>query len=77
LTESASTFVLKEALQLDLVYSYLARRQGIEEFVRGKVGEPPLYQYWDEREGEGLQAQYRGAYASRKGLYEMMWGLAP
>lgn len=77
LTDYASNFVLKDALQKETIYGYLVNRQVIEEFFKAKVGEPPLYQYWDEREGDGGQPQWRGAYASRKALYEMMWGVAP
>jgi hypothetical protein len=77
LTEASADFVLKQALDRPVIFGYLAQRQVIEELVRGKVGEPPLYQYWDERDEQGMTPQWRGAYASRKALYEMMWGVAP
>jgi hypothetical protein len=77
LTESSAEFVLKQALDRPVIYGYLATRYNIEEYFRGKLGEPPLYHYWDERDSDGLTAQMRPAYASPKGLYEMMWGVGP
>lgn len=77
LTEASSDFVLKQGLDRPVIFGYLASRQMIEEMIKAKVGGEPLYQYWDERDGDGLTPQWREAYASRKTLYEMMWGVAP
>jgi pimeloyl-ACP methyl ester carboxylesterase len=74
LTESSGAFLIKELLQTELAHGYLVRRQLIEETVRGEGDDlPPLGVYWDER-GSGM---WRNAYASPKGLYEMMWEVAP
>lgn len=77
LTEKSADFILKQVLERATISGYLARREGIEAMVKGKIGGPPLFQYWDEREGEGTQPGWKDAYASRKGLYEMMWGFTP
>ncbi len=75
LTEKSAPFLLEKALDRPVLYDYLSRRQVIEDYVRERVGEPPLYLYWDERNSDGYVAQWRGAYASRRGLYQMMWGV--
>ncbi len=77
LTKAGAPFLLKEFLDREIVYSYLARRQGIEEMIRGNGELPPLGTYFDERESEGYQPHWREAYATPKSLYEMMWGVGP
>lgn len=73
LTEQCAAFVTKEVIDRQVLYAYLIRRQIIEETIRGEGDIEPLGVYWDEREN----GQWRYAYASAKGLYEMMWGVAP
>lgn len=75
LTEKGSDPILKTVLDRPVIFSYLARRETIEEMIKAKVGGDPLYMYWDERDSDGYTPQWRGAYASKKGLYEMMWGV--
>jgi pimeloyl-ACP methyl ester carboxylesterase len=70
--ESAD-FILTELVDRKVTYDYLWRRQQIEDYVRGDGEILPLYIYWDERDTKYVAPQWREAYASRKGLYEMMW----
>ena len=57
-----------------MTHGYLVRRQVIEQMIRGADdGEiPPIGVYWDER-----VPGWQNAYASRKGLYELMWLASP
>lgn len=71
LTEKSGEVVLKNLLDKEMLYAYLARRQGIEELIGGKGDVEPLGTYWDERDA----GRWRYAYASPKDLYEMMWGV--
>lgn len=77
LTEQSTAFLLTEVVDRKVTFGFLARRQIIEEAIDAKTEDPPLYQYWDERDSDGMTPQWRDAYASRKELYEMMWGVAP
>jgi len=79
LTLSSSQFLLKKLVDQNMVFSYLTQRQVIEEKVRGEGEDAlePLGVYWDERDLNGMIPQWRPKYASQKGLYEQMWGVAP
>ncbi|MGE0493198.1 MAG: hypothetical protein AB7S38_28570 [Vulcanimicrobiota bacterium] len=76
LSERAADFLFKELLDREVTWDYLWRREGIEAFVRGR-GFDPIGTYWDERDNQYTQPQWREAYATKKSLYEMMWGVAP
>lgn len=71
LTEKASTVTL-ELPEQEMVHGYLAKRENIESVVKGNGDLPPVGVYWDERYNRWMEA-----YASKKGLYELMWGVAP
>ncbi|MCA9796137.1 MAG: hypothetical protein KC910_30225 [Candidatus Eremiobacteraeota bacterium] len=76
LAERASEFLFKELIDREVTWDYLWRREGIEAFVRGR-GFDPIGIYWDERDNQATQPQWREAYATKKSLYELMWGVAP
>jgi pimeloyl-ACP methyl ester carboxylesterase len=74
LTEQSGEFLIEHAVDTQITHGYLVRRQVIEQKVRGE-GEseiPPIGVYWDER-----VPAWENAYASRKGLYEMLWLTSP
>lgn len=73
LTSGSVEFLIAHLPDRETIDDYLWRRQQIEEFVRGDGEMEPLYIYWDERDNKHVLPQWREAYASRKGLYEMMW----
>ncbi len=73
LSEQFVEVLLAKLVDQRITYDFLWRRQQIEEFIRGDGGLEPLYIYWDERDNEYVVPQWREAYASRRGLYEMMW----
>lgn len=62
--------VMLELADKQLLHNYLAMREGIELAVKGEGELPPVGFYWDERHNRFMEA-----YASKKGLYEMMWGV--
>ena len=71
LTEKASAVTL-ELPDKEVLHAYLAMRENIETMVKGEGDLPPVGVYWDERHN-----RWMNAYASKKGLYEMMWGVGP
>jgi hypothetical protein len=74
MTEQSAEFLIEHAVDIQITHGYLVRRQVIEQMVKG-AGEseiPPIGVYWDER-----VPGWQNAYASRKGLYEMMWLTSP
>ncbi len=79
LTKSRDTFIfiVTELIDKEVTYEYLWRRQQIEDIIKATPDIKPLYIYWDERDTRAAAPQWREAYASRKGLYQMMWGVAP
>jgi len=68
---------MEQLVDEQVIFAYLTRRQQIEDTVRGDGELPPIGVYWDERDLAGMQPSWRNAYASQKGLYEMMWGVSP
>jgi pimeloyl-ACP methyl ester carboxylesterase len=68
LTELCGEFLIENAVDTAITHSYLVRRQVIEETIKGDGEIPPIGVYWDER-----VPAWQNAYASRKGLYEMLW----
>lgn len=72
LTEKSAEFLIEHAVDTQLTHSYLVRRQVIEETIKGDGEIPPIGVYWDER-----VPTWQNAYASRKGLYEMLWLTSP
>ena len=72
MTERCGDFLVDNAVDTAFTHSYLVRRQVIEETVKGDGEIPPIGVYWDER-----VPTWQNAYASRKGLYEMLWLVSP
>lgn len=72
LTEKSNAFLIDWAVETQTTHSYLVRRQVIEETIKGDGELPPIGVYWDER-----VENWQNAYASAKGLYEMMWLVSP
>lgn len=70
LSEKAGPAILTSLVDKEITHDYLARREAIELAVAGKGDIEPIGVYWDER-----VPGYKNAYASPKGLYEMMWGV--
>ncbi len=77
LSQNSGTFLMEQLVDEQVIFAYLTRRQQIEDTVRGDGELPPIGVYWDERDLAGMQPSWRNAYASQKGLYEMMWGVSP
>ena len=73
LEEKYIEVILTKLVDQKITFEYLWRRQQIDEFIRGDGEIEPLYIYWDERDNKYVAPQWREAYASREGLYKMMW----
>lgn len=73
INEDCVRFLLEQLIDREVTWEYLWRRHNIEQYIRGDGELLPLYIYWDERDTKYVAPQWREAYASRRGLYEMMW----